>query len=62
MQNAVADNIASFLKQYEPFHFIELDDLKSIVLDSTIITLQKESYFLKSMIHYMNPSISFTAA
>ena len=47
MQNAVAENIASFLKQYEPFHFIELDDLKNIVLNSNIITLQKGKSLFK---------------
>ncbi len=47
MQNAIADTIASFLKQYEPFNFIELDDLKVIVLNSNIITLQKGKSLFK---------------
>jgi len=47
MQNAIADTIASFLKQYEPFNFIELDDLKVIVLNSNIITLQKGNSLFK---------------
>ena len=47
MQNTIADTIASFLKQYEPFNFIELDDLKVIVLNSNIITLQKGKSLFK---------------
>ena len=47
MQNAIAETIASFLKQYEPFNFIELDDLKVIVLNSNIITLQKGNSLFK---------------
>lgn len=47
MQNTIADTIASFLKQYEPFNFIELDDLKNIVLNSNIITLQKGKSLFK---------------
>ena len=47
MQNSIAENIATFLKQYEPFNFIEYSDLKAIVLDSNILTLQKGKTLFK---------------
>ena len=47
MQNSIAENIATFLKQYEPFNFIEYSDLKAIVLNSNILTLQKGKTLFK---------------
>ena len=47
MQNSIAENIATFLKQYEPFNFIEYTDLKAIVLNSNILTLQKGKTLFK---------------
>ncbi len=47
MQNSIAENIATFIKQYEPFNFIENTDLKAIVLNSNILTLQKGKTLFK---------------
>lgn len=47
MQNSIAENIATFLKQYEPFNYIEYTDLKSIATNCSILTLQKSKSLFK---------------
>ena len=47
MQNSIAENIATFLKQYEPFNYIEFTDLKTIATNCSIITLQKYKSLFK---------------
>ena len=47
MQNSIAENIATFLKQYEPFNYIEYADLKAIATNCSILTLQKSKSLFK---------------
>lgn len=47
MQNSIAENIATFLKQYEPFNYIDYPDLKEIATNCTITTLQKSKSLFK---------------
>ncbi len=47
MHNSIADTIAVFLKQYEPFNYIETGDLKTIALNCSILTLQKSKKLFK---------------